>query len=318
MKHAKQAISITDRLAELSDPVRVRLLLLLEREELSVGEIASVVQLPQSTVSRHLKNLAEGAWLVKRSVGTASYYRLVQDDLHPVLASLWVTVREAFEAGADLEEDQRRLASVLAERRRDSVGFFGRLAGEWDELRQSLFGRAFTADALLGLLPRDWLVADLGCGTGNASERLAPYVGGVIAVDQSEPMLEAARKRLGESSGVEFRVGTLEQLPIDTGAVDAAICLLVLHHVEQPAAALAETRRVLRRDRGGGVVLVVDMIGHDRVEYRHTLGHQHLGFAQDQIEGLLRDAGFAHTGYRQLPSDPDGRGPGLFVATGHV
>lgn len=318
MKRTAIANQITDRLAELSDLVRVRLLRLLEREELSVGEIASVVQLPQSTVSRHLKQLADGGWLLRRSVGTASYYRLVQDDLLPTLAALWVTVRDAIEQTAELEEDDRRLGSVLSERRRDSVGFFGRLAGEWDELRQSLFGRAFTANALLGLLPSDWIVADLGCGTGNAAERLAPFVGGVIAVDQSGPMLDAARKRLGTSSGVEFRQGELENLPIDDGGVDAAICLLVLHHVEDPALALADIRRVLRRDRGGGVVLVVDMIEHDRTEYRHTLGHRHLGFSRSRIEGLIHDAGFRTTGYRELPSDPDGRGPGLFVATGHL
>lgn len=318
MKQPTFSITITERLADLSELIRLRLLRLLEQEELSVGEIAKVVQVPQSTVSRHLKLLADGGWVVRRAVGTATYYRVIVDDLPEALRDVWVTVRGHMGEGAELAEDLRRLNAVLAERRDDSVAFFGQLAGKWDDLRRSLFGNAFTAESLLALVPGHWTVADLGCGTGNGSECIAPYVKKIIAVDQSEPMLKAARKRLAGFKNVEWRLGTLEEIPIEDREVDAAMCLLVLHHVEDPVVALGNMRRILRSDRGGGAAVIVDMIEHDRAEYRHDLGHRHLGFSEGRMTGLMREAGFGSVRFRELPSDPEGKGPGLFVATGVV
>jgi ArsR family transcriptional regulator len=100
--------------------------------------------------------------------------------------------------------------------------------------------------------------------------------------------------------------------------VDAAVCVLLLHHLENPESALAEMRRVLRRDRGGGKVLVVDMVSHGREEYRRLMGHKHLGFSKDEMTGLLARAGLTDTWYQELPSEPSAKGPGLFVATGTI
>lgn len=318
MKAPLKAISISDLLSDLGDPIRLRLLSVLEREELSVGEVASVMQMPQSTVSRHLKTLSEGGWLVKRASGPSTLYRLSLDEIGPSARGLWQAVRGDAEAMEGAEEDRRRLGSVLAERRADSVAFFGKLAGEWDSLRQELFGTNFTADALLSLIPGDWVVADLGCGTGNAAEHMAPYVERVLAVDQSPEMLEAARKRLSALSNVEYRVGTLESIPLADGSVDAVTCLLVLHHVEEPTRVLREMRRILRSYRGGGIVLIVDMVEHGRSEFRRELGHRHLGFSRENIARLLDDAGFQSVRVRDLPASPSGKGPGLFVAIGRV
>ncbi len=314
-------MSTSERLAALSEPVRLRLLRVLEAEELSVGELASVVQAPQSTVSRHLKVLSDGEWLARRASGTATLYRMVLDDLPPASRALWVAIRGQLGDSIDIEEDDRRLAAVLAERRLDTQAYFGRVAGEWDEVRARLFGRDFTARALLGLVPRDWVVADLGCGTGNVSELMAPRVERVIAVDLSEPMLEAARKRMEGAANVEFRTGTLENLPLEDASVDASVCVLVLHHVpgdQGPTAALREMRRVLRSARGGGVALVVDMLAHDREEYRHTMGHAHLGFGVREIEAMMRDAGFRDVDVSVLPGDPEAKGPGLLAAVGRI
>lgn len=313
MKRSNNARTLPDLMGDLADPVRVRLLRLLTRTELAVGEIAKVVQMPQSTVSRHLKVLADGGWLSKRTEGTASLFVARPEELAEPLRALWETVESHLRLDAVHEEDDRRLPSVLAERRLDSQAYFGRLAGAWDDVRTSLFGTGFTPYALLGLIRPDWVVADLGCGTGNGSECLAPYVAKVIAVDSSLPMLDAARKRLGECPNVEFRAGNLEALPLSEASVDAAVCMLVLHHLDEPLAAVREMARVLKP---GGVALVVDMVPHDSEEYRRSMGHKHLGFSADEIGSMFDQSGLMKPRLVDLPGDPEGKGPGLFVATG--
>ena len=317
MRRSKPDNQVPAALGALSEPLRLRMVRVLEGQELAVGELAKVLQLPQSTVSRHLKVLSEAGLLVKRTAGTATLYRVVLDDLSGPLRAVWVAVRSQI-SGAEFEEDARRVAAVLGERRLDSQAFFGQVAGEWDELRNRLFGTGFTARALMALLSPRWVVADLGCGTGNATELLTPHVERVIAVDQVEPMLEAARLRLGGVKNVQFAAGSLEKLPLKDGTVDAAVCVLVLHHVASPVKALAEMRRVLRADRGGGVALIIDMIEHDREEYRHTMGHTHLGFSASAMTQMMKEAGFGDVRVVELERDPEGRGPGLFAATGRV
>lgn len=313
MKHFPRASQLSERLAPLGDALRLRIVRLLERDELSVGEVARVVQLPQSTVSRHLKTLAEAGWVFRRSEGTATLYRVTVDDLAPEARALWVAIREQMGDTPDLADDLRRLRSVLAERRTDSQAFFGRVAGEWDSVRAELFGIDFTLHGLLTLIPRDWVVADLGCGTGNAAELLSPVVKRVIAVDQSQPMLDAAKKRLTDTRNVEFRIGELEAIPIDDRSVNLAVCVLVLHHLESPAAVCAQMRRILKP---GGRALVVDMLEHDRDTYRHTMGHRWLGFSEKTVRGFFKSAGLEEIDYRILPCGPEARGPGLFAACG--
>jgi len=242
---------------------------------------------------------------------------VVMDDMALPLRAVWVAIRGQL-GGSEFEEDSRRVAAVLGERRLDSQAFFGRVAGEWDDVRNRLFGTGFTARGLLALMSPRWVVADLGCGTGNATELLAPHVERVIAVDQVEPMLEAARLRLGGVKNVQFAAGSAEKLPLKDGSVDAAVCNLVLHHIKEPVKALQEMRRILRADRGGGVVLIVDMVEHDREEYRHTMGHASLGFSGETMTGMMKEAGFTGARVVELERDPEGKGPGLFAATGRV
>jgi len=315
MKRSPASNPVTDRLAALSEMLRLRICRLVEGQELSVGELAKVIQLPQSTVSRHLKVLSAAGLLKRRAAGTATYYRMVADDLEPEGRDLWRTVRGQLEGEQHIEEDARRLEGVLAERRTDSLAFFGRVAGEWDKVRGELFGDLFTLRALLTLLPGEWVVADLGCGTGNATELIAPFVKQVIALDQSRPMLDAARKRLKGLMNVRFVDGPIEAIPLDPGAVDAALMFMVLHHVEQPIEALGEMRRILKP---GGKALVVDMYEHDREEYRQAMGHRHLGFSKGAIKSMMEEAGFIAATVEPLASEPAATGPGLFACVGEV
>lgn len=303
---------IFGHLSLLAEPVRVRLLRLLEREELGVGELSAIVQLPQSTVSRHLKALGQAGLVARRAEGTATWVRMAKDALAPEIVALWDLVRDAAAEGATPAQDLERMERVVAQRRLDSQAFFGRVATQWSELRSELFGSAFTLPALLSLVSPQLRVADLGCGTGEALVELAPVVARLIGVDQAEAMLEAAAARVAGAENVELRRGDLEALPLADGEIDAALCMLVLHHVADLPRAFAEIARALRP---GGMLVVIDMVAHDRVAWRHTMGHAHLGFAEETLVGLAAASGMSVTGFRRLPPDPAAQGPSLFVAT---
>lgn len=310
--------TLVERLDQLGDAVRVRMLRVLDREELAVGELAKVLQIPQSSASRHLKVLAEGGWLHKRPAGPSTYYRVVLDDLPTDARALWLTVREHAGADRETQQDDARLTAVLDERKADPTGFFGRHAGQWDDLRSELFGRRFTDQALLGLIDPSWTVADLGCGTGNAAELLAPWVDRVVAVDESPEMIDAAAQRLAEHENVRFLRGDLTTPVVEPGSVDAAVCLLVLHHLDEPGKVVAQMGAMLRTTNHGGIALIVDITPHDRADYRHEMGHKHQGFSAGAIESMFTDAGFVGVRIRTLPPAIDSSGPALFVATARM
>lgn len=317
MKHRSTA-DIAAQIAALGDGVRLRVARIVQSHELAVGEIGKVLQLPQSTVSRHLKALADAGWVRRRQEGTASLFTLVPDDLSPGTRAVWAALRAEADGMSDAADDDRRVRAVLAERRTDSQSFFGRVAGEWDAVRNDLFGVRFTSHALLALLRKDWVVADLGCGTGNAAELLAPFVRHVFAVDNSPPMLAAAKDRLRGVKNVTFVESSVEKSMLPDRGVDAVVSVLLLHHLDDPVVCLREARRTLRTNHGGGTMLVVDMLAHSRDDYRRTMGHRHLGFSPQRMREMFRAGGFADTTYHELPGDPDGKGPGLFVATATI
>src|SRR6185503_11565036 len=147
----------------LADGTRSRLLLLLDRHELSVSELCAVLQLPQSTVSRHLKALADSGWVTARADGTSNSYTMTRD-LDAAARRLWLLVREQVGPTAAATQDQRRLQSTLAARRTKSQEFFSSSAGQWDRLRAELFGDRFHLSARAAFAQPEWVVGDLGCG----------------------------------------------------------------------------------------------------------------------------------------------------------
>jgi len=300
-------------MSALADATRLRCLRLVERHELTVADLCGVLQLPQSTVSRHLKVLADEGWVAARPEGTSRLYRMSSDSLNPAARRLWSLLREQVAELDAIEQDDRRLASVLAARRSQSQAFFSTAAGQWDRLRHDLFGERFDLAALAGFLEEDWTVGDLGCGTGQIAAQLAPFVHQVIAVESSRAMLRAARQRLAGIDNVELRSGDLEALPIADRSLDAAVVCLVLHHVADPPAVLREAARALR---DGGRILLVDMLRHDRVEFQRQMGHVWLGFEPARIAAWLHDAGFERPRVVPLPPSAQAKGPALFAATG--
>lgn len=303
---------IFDDLTTLSDATRSRMLLVLDRNELTVSELCSVMQLPQSTVSRHLKTLLDARWVTSRREGTSRFYTLMLDGRGPAARRLWSLLRDQVEGTAAADQDARRLKAVISSRQSTSQEFFESAAGQWDKLRDELFGRASYLQALPALLDPEWTVGDLGTGTGQMAAALAPFVKKVIAVDRSGDMLQAARRRLKDSPNVEVRRGDLEALPIGDRELDAATLVLVLHHVPGPLAVLREAARVLRP---GARLLLCDMLPHDREEYRQQMGHVWLGFAVPQVQQMLGEAGFDGSRIVPLPTTAQAKGPALFVAS---
>jgi SAM-dependent methyltransferase/predicted transcriptional regulator len=308
-------VTIADLVARteaLADATRLRVLRLLERHELGVNDLMDVLQLPQSSVSRHLKLLCERGFVTTRSHGPSNLYAMHVSELPPDTRRLWQAVREQCDTWPAIRQDELRLARRLDGRGQASHAYFSRAAGQWERLRRELYGAVFGDAALRGLLPREWTVADLACGAGSVAAALAPHVARVVAVDGSTAMLRAAKKRLSAAANVELRHGALEALPIDGASCDAALLLLGLAYVRQPAAAVAEAARILKP---GGRLSVVDLLRHDREDFRRQTGQQRLGFDPDELRSLITEAGLVCDHCAPLAPEPGAKGPALLLAS---
>ena len=301
-------------LACLADGTRVRLLRLLEAEELGVSGLCTVLQLPQSTVSRHLKALTDAGFLVSRRRGTTRLYGNVHDELDPDQADLWRLTRKQTAGWATLAQDAARLAAYRAANAASGGGdFFAGLAGTWDATRDAVYGARLLTAPLAMLLPADAAVADFGCGTGSLLAGLAPFAREVHGVDASAEMLAAAEFRLADAGNATLHRADLSATPLQGASMDAALCVLVLSYLDDPAPAVAEMARVVKP---GGVVAVADLSAHDRDDFRRAMGQQSNGFAEGALAGLLLDAGLVGVRTAPLPPDPAATGPALRLCRG--
>ncbi|MEO7965733.1 MAG: metalloregulator ArsR/SmtB family transcription factor [Gemmatimonadaceae bacterium] len=300
-----------DHLATLADATRSRLLLVLERHEMTVGELCAILQLPQSSISRHLKVLGDEGWVTSRANGTSRYYRIGTPP-DAWAERLWAVVRENVGATPASEQDRLREDAVLSARQSRSREYFSTAAGEWDAVREELHGARLDVRLSLALLDPSTVVGDLGCGTGHLSALLAPHVARVFAVDASEEMLAAARQRVGTMPNVSLHHGELEQLPIGDAVLDVASLALVLQYVPEPMRAIAEAHRVVTP---GGRVVITDMMPHDRDDLQQRMGHVWRGFSEEHVKTWLQECGFSKVRYTPLPPDQSARGPLLFNAS---
>lgn len=277
-----------------------------------MAELCNVLQLPQSTVSRHLKVLVDDGWVSGRREGTSNWYRMGGSEMPPHQKKLWSVAKNHCLPETTSEQDDARLEQVLDSRRSKTQTFFSTAAGRWDRLRNELFGSRLDAWAIAAALNRSWTVGDLGCGTGTISQTLAPWVHRVIAVDASAAMIQSARKRLKDASNVEIRKGELTTLPIDDESLDLAMMGLVLPYLAEPQRVFREAARASRID---GRLVVLDMLAHDRTEYREELGHIWMGFSKAQISEWLTVAGWMLESFVTIPVEPEVKGTPVFVAT---
>lgn len=296
----------------LADATRLRLLALLAEHELGVSDLCDVVQLPQSTVSRHLKILADEGWAISRRQGTTNLYQMVLDELDQPQRELWLIMRGQSADWATLQQDRLRLQQLVLSRQQDPGAFFADAAEHWAAIRHELYGTTFTRDAMLGLIPPSWIVADLGCGSCTLASELSPFVEQIIAIDNSPPMLDAARQRTSGLNNIDLHQGDLSALPIEDNRVDATLCVLVLTYLHDTLAAVREMARVLKP---GGRALIVDLLAHNRDPFRRQMGQVHCGFTADDFARLFTEAGLKDAHCRALPPAPEATGPALVLAT---
>ena len=290
---------LSDRFQALADPTRLRILALLQRMELSVGELAQVLGQSQPRVSRHLKILTDVGLVERRKEGSWVFLTLPDgEDLEPLFGLIEDWADRS--AHAHFAADAARTESIRAERAEAANRYFASHAEVWDQIRslhvaESEVERAI--DEALSNRPLGQLV-DIGTGTGRMIELLAPSAAHAIGIDRSSEMLRLARVKL-EFAGISssLRQGDMYALPLADGIADTIVIHQVLHYAHSPAAAIAEAARVLAP---GGTLLVVDFAAHDREELRTTDAHIRLGFEDEVMSGWFTGAGLSLDQVRHL------------------
>ncbi|MGA2786039.1 MAG: metalloregulator ArsR/SmtB family transcription factor [Verrucomicrobiota bacterium] len=275
-------------LRALSDPTRLRIVALLERDELSVNELQEITRLGQSRISTHLGLLSDCALVQSRREGKRTFYKL-----NAANGAIGEFIQLAIRGAQELPEhggDQINLKRILARRREQAQVYFNQVAGRFDRVYGP--GRSWQAfgHLLLRILP-PLVVADLGAGEGLLSELLARRCKKVIAVDNSEKIVAfgAAKAKKNGLKNLEFRHGDLQTPPMEAGSVDLVILSQALHHAEIPAEAIAAAHKILRPR---GQILILDLLKHNFGKARELYGDRWPGFAESDLHHWLEAAGF--------------------------
>lgn len=276
-------------LRALSDPTRLRIVALLEKDELSVNELQEVTRMGQSRISTHLGLLQDAELVQSRREGKRTYYRLNQNADSNALEFIDVAVRGAREM-PEHSADGVNLKRVLARRNDQQQLYFNQIAGRFD--RSYGPGRSWQAfgQMLLRVLP-PLVVADLGAGEGLLSELLARRCKRVIAVDNSEKIVAfgAAKAKKNGLKNLEFRLGDLQTPPIDPQSVDLVVLSQALHHAQEPDKAIAACHKILKP---GGQIMILDLLQHSFGKARELYGDRWLGFPESDLQRWLETAGF--------------------------
>ena len=279
--------SIVKILRVVADPNRLRILLLLEREELSVAELQEILAMGQSTISTHLSQLKQAGLVEDRRTGKSSLYSLKRDNGASVLADLFSQARAEI---ADAKRDQAAAKRVLRKRQDKMRAFFDEVAGRFG--RSYVPGKSWksVAEALLKLMP-PMVIADLGAGEGAFSMLLARRAARVIAVDTSARMVEVGQQQAKRQNvkNLEYRLGDMEEVPIGDGEVDLVFFSQSLHHALHPERAVAEAWRILKP---GGRIAILDLAKHRFEEARELYADEWLGFSEVELESAMEKAGF--------------------------
>jgi ArsR family transcriptional regulator len=278
----------------LSDPTRLRILALLEREELSVGELSRSLEMAQSRVSNHLRLLREAELLTERHAGTSTFLRFSEAGrgLAGLAGEIWAPLRARLAQSPEHAADVGRLEQVLAERSGDPEAFFDRVASHWDKIGVDFATGQARERAAASLLPAGLTLADLGCGTGYFAHSLLGLGARLVCIDRSPAMVAEARAQLERAAlgtALEFHVAELDRLPLAAGMLDGLVCGMVLHHLADLEAPLVEMARVLKP---GAAAVVLELMPHKQAWMQREHGDRHLGLEPKDVLAAFARAGF--------------------------
>lgn len=276
--------SILNSLKLLADPTRLRILLLLSREALSVAELQEILAMGQSRISTQLALLKKSGLITDTRSGKSNIYQATLSEKLETLAT---------DAALELPEhssDLQSLKHILRKRKDSTRAYFDQLAGKFG--KHYVPGRSWKslAEALLKIHRFD-VVADLGAGEGTAAQLFAQRAKQVIAIDNSPKMVEFGQElaKKHQLPNLEFRLGEIEEIPIRDSSVDLALLSQALHHAQNPGKALAEAHRILKP---GGTLVVLDLLQHSFEQARELYYDLHLGFSEIHLGEMLEKAGF--------------------------
>ena len=290
--------SIVKSLKLLADETRIRLLLLLQQEELSVAEIQEILGMGQSRISSHLAQLRGAGLVCDRRAGKNIYYALETDQ---VGAQLREVLRAAGDEIPETRQDSRALRVLRAKRADLSREYFNRMAGKFG--RSYVPGRTWQGVArMLFTLVEPMVIADLGAGEGHLSQLLAKRAKRVIAVDNSEKMVEFGASLALENgiTNLEYRLGDIEEPPIEEKSVDLVVFSQALHHAGNPQRAVQSAYKILRP---GGRLVILDLLAHQFEQARELYADTWLGFTESAVAGFLEDAGFCRVDVEVVSRD---------------
>lgn len=293
-------LSIVKLLRLLADPTRLRLLALLEQGELSVAEIQEILGMGQSRISAHLAQLKIAQFARDRRAGKNIYYSLAKSKRYAQFHDLIL-------AGAkeipEIEKDKIAFKLAMKKRGDKTREYFNQLAGKFG--RSYCPGRSWkgVSHLLLALIPKI-TVADLGAGEGTLSQLLAQHAKKVIAVDNSEKMVDfgSSLAKQHELANLEYRLGDIEKPPITAGSIDLAILSQALHHASQPPQAIAAAHRILKK---GGRIAILDLLAHQFEKARDLYADLWLGFSEVELHQMLKDAGFRQIAISVVFREPE-------------
>jgi ubiquinone/menaquinone biosynthesis C-methylase UbiE/DNA-binding transcriptional ArsR family regulator len=295
----------------LADETRLRLLNLLARGEFTVQELTGILGMGQSRISRHLKILHAAGLLALKRQGTWSYYRIL-----PATAwteEFWTLLAPQLHGLAAGPDDLVRMSQLFERQKVANRDFFDRHARQWDLLKQTALPLVPYRQQLLQLLGAGQRLVELGIGTGELLPQLAATWQQIIGVDQSQAMLDEARRRSAALTGaeIELRLGELATLPVADALADAVLMNMVLHHAPQPKRVLLDAARILLP---GGRLMIAELVRHDQDWTREALADVWLGFTVDELHGWLEECGFTDISIETMP--PLGQQHGVLLAVG--